>query len=704
MATDVERLVVSIEASANKFEKAMNRAVGVTNNSMRSVERRTEQAANRITSAFSRAGTAAKTGIAGIFAGLSIQQVSQFADSFTKVQNSLKTAGLEGENLRRTYQAVYAIAQRQGVPLEAMASLYGRVSTAQKELNATNTEVLRLTEVVGIAMRAQGGDAQQTSSAILQLSQALGSGKVEWEEIGSLMDTARPILQAVAAGMVETGGSVSKLTSLIKDGKVSSEAFFRALLAGTPVIEKMANAAGATMAQNLARSNNALTNLAGKLDEALKASNSASGGVNSFAASIDGIANAVPGAMAALNDLYSRMTEIGNSDVFRELYEGLESMGLGGMKGVTSVNRFDQVFGTKTNAGSMAGYKPGARPAAAAAPAITPIRNSDYAVPGDDEKKKKGRKERINDYEREVQAIGERTRALEVERQTIGLSAGDTAKAEAAFRLLEAAKEANVAVTPQLRAQIDSLATAYGEATQKIEDAEKAQQAVADAAQEVGNMLSDAFTDAIVEGEELDQVLQKLLKSLASKGIDSIFSNLFGGARGSGGGLLDGLFKSLFAPGRATGGSVSAGQPYTVGENGRELFVPTTPGKIVPNGKLGGGNMQVQIFNNAGAQVSTRQTNGPQGPRLEVQIEQMLGGMIADGRLDKSLKGRFGVSPMRGRCWPFLSGPQVSRMSPHPALSPSPSARRLRARWRPEIPAPAARPLSGSAWWSSRSA
>jgi tape measure domain-containing protein len=649
MATDVERLVVSLEASANKFEKAMQRAVGVTNNSMRSVERRTEQAANRITSAFSRAGTAAKTGIAGIFAGLSIQQVSQFADSFTKVQNSLKTAGLEGENLRRTYQAVYAIAQRQGAPLEAMASLYGRVSTAQKELNATNAEVLRLTEVVGIAMRAQGGDAQQTSSAILQLSQALGSGKVEWEEIGSLMDTARPILQAVAAGMVETAGSVSKLTSLIKDGKVSSEAFFRALLAGTPVIEKMANAAGATMAQNLARSNNALTNLAGKLDEALQASNSASGGVNSFATSIDAIANAVPGAMAALNDLYSRMTEIGNSDVFRKLYDGLEGMGLGGMNGVTSANRFDQVFGTKTNAGSMAGYKPGARPAAAA-PAITPIRNSDYAVPGDDDdKKKKGRKERINEYQREVQAIGERTRALEVERQTIGLSAGDTAKAEAAFRLLEAAKEANVAVTPQLKAQIDSLAAAYGEATQKIEDSEKAQQAVADAAQEVGSMLSDAFTDAIVEGEMLDDVLQKLLKSLASKGIDSIFSNLFGGAGGGGGGLLDGLFKSLFAPGRAMGGSVSAGQPYTVGENGRELFVPTTPGKIVPNGKLGGGNMQVQIFNNAGAQVSTRQTNGPQGPRLEVQIEQMLGGMIADGRLDKSLKGRFGVSSMRGR-------------------------------------------------------
>lgn len=647
MATDVERLVVSLEASAKKFENAMNRAVGVTNSSMRSVERRTEQAANRITAAFSRAGTAARTGLATIFAGLSVQQVSQFADSFTKVQNSLKTAGLEGQELARTYEQIFAISQRQAAPLEAMATLYGRLSTAQKELNVSGSEMLRFTELVGMALRVQGTSATEASGALLQLSQALGGGKITMEEYGSLIDGARPLLQAVAAGMEEAGGSVSKLTALVKEGKVSSEAFFRAALAGYPLLEKQAGSAGTTMAQSMGKAQDALVNLVGKLDQALAASNNASGGMSGFTEAINGIANAIPGAMAQLDSLYEKMANIGNSDVFRRINEALASAGLSGMNGVTPVSRFDQVFGAKTNAGSMAGYKPGARPAAAT-PAINPIRNADYAVPGDD-KEKKARKERLNELQREIKQIEERTRALDAERLTVGMSAGDAAKAEAAFRLLEAAKEANVTVTPQLKAQIDSLAAAYGEATQKIEDAEKAQRAVADAAEEVGSMLSNAFQDAILEGEELDQVLQKLAKSLASKAFDNIFANLFGGANGSGGGILDGLFKNLFAPGRAMGGSVSAGQPYTVGENGRELFVPTTPGKIIPNGKLGGGNLQVQIFNNAGAQVSTRQTQGPQGPRLEVQIEQMLDGMIAGGRLDKSLKGRFGLSSMRGR-------------------------------------------------------
>lgn len=41
--------------------------------------------------------------------------------------------------------------------------------------------------------------------------------------------------------------------------------------------------------------------------------------------------------------------------------------------------------------------------------------------------------------------------------------------------------------------------------------------------------------------------------------------------------------------GQASGGLVSAGVPYTVGEMGKEVFVPSTSGRIIPNSQLGGG-------------------------------------------------------------------------------------------------------------------
>lgn len=48
--------------------------------------------------------------------------------------------------------------------------------------------------------------------------------------------------------------------------------------------------------------------------------------------------------------------------------------------------------------------------------------------------------------------------------------------------------------------------------------------------------------------------------------------------------------------GRQSGGAVVAGQQYMVGEAGREMFVPSTNGNIVPNDRLGGGqNINITI-------------------------------------------------------------------------------------------------------------
>jgi hypothetical protein len=64
-----------------------------------------------------------------------------------------------------------------------------------------------------------------------------------------------------------------------------------------------------------------------------------------------------------------------------------------------------------------------------------------------------------------------------------------------------------------------------------------------------------------------------------------LFLQLFGGG---------GVFGNLLGipapvPGaRAVGGPVMAGAPYVVGERGPELFVPSGPGTVIPNNRLGG--------------------------------------------------------------------------------------------------------------------
>jgi hypothetical protein len=75
----------------------------------------------------------------------------------------------------------------------------------------------------------------------------------------------------------------------------------------------------------------------------------------------------------------------------------------------------------------------------------------------------------------------------------------------------------------------------------------------------------------------------------ASKGLVGVlndsnwFGSLFGGRLFGAGGIFGG--------GHALGGDVAAGVPIDVGEMGRERFVPSVPGRIVPHSQLGGGNV-----------------------------------------------------------------------------------------------------------------
>ena len=76
-----------------------------------------------------------------------------------------------------------------------------------------------------------------------------------------------------------------------------------------------------------------------RFDQALSASNSAAGGMSGFTEAINGIASAVPGAMAQLDSLYEKMASIGNSDIFKSINEWAARNGLQNMSGVTPVSR-----------------------------------------------------------------------------------------------------------------------------------------------------------------------------------------------------------------------------------------------------------------------------------------------------------------------------------------------------------------------------
>ncbi len=229
-------------------------------------------------------------GFVGGFAGIAaVAGFERLLDTGTRITNALKVAGLQGEALTETYERLYASAQKNAAPLEALVGLFGRASMVQKELGASTEDMLRFTDKVAVSLRVAGRSASESSGALLQLSQALGSGVVRAEELNSILEGALPIAQAAAAGLEEAGSSVAKLRSLVVDGKVSSEAFFRAFLAGSTILDEKVATSTLTLDQGFQRLQSTLINAAGKFDRVTGASEGAGQALMWVADGIDAI-------------------------------------------------------------------------------------------------------------------------------------------------------------------------------------------------------------------------------------------------------------------------------------------------------------------------------------------------------------------------------------------------------------------------------
>lgn len=211
--------------------------------------------------------------LAGVLAtGVSVDAARQLIEMSTRIQNALKVTGLEGDKLTKVYGRLFASAQKNATPIEAMVELYSRLALSQKELGVSQEELLDFTDKIGVALRVSGKSAAEASGALLQLSQALGGGVVRAEEFNSILEGAQPIAQAAADGIAEAGGSIAKLRQLVIAGEVSSKAFFEGFQRGSTNLATKAANSEATISQSFVRLQNVLVDVAMRFDDSTGAS------------------------------------------------------------------------------------------------------------------------------------------------------------------------------------------------------------------------------------------------------------------------------------------------------------------------------------------------------------------------------------------------------------------------------------------------
>jgi len=233
VATTAVDIVVKV-VGGNKVDKLASSLKGVDLWSKKTATS-SKQAADGVKRAGDSAGKASnqfnnlKRAIAGIGIAALAKQLIGNAAQFEQLQLRIKVLSQEYGEFGRIQdfitQSSKQFGQSQAEAAQGIADVYARLRPLGIELNEIETVYKGFTATA----IASGTSAEAASSAFLQLSQALGSGRLQGDEFRSIAEQVPGILQLVSR---ELGVTVGELKQLGADGKITSDVLINALAKG----------------------------------------------------------------------------------------------------------------------------------------------------------------------------------------------------------------------------------------------------------------------------------------------------------------------------------------------------------------------------------------------------------------------------------------------------------------------------------------
>lgn len=203
-------------------------------------------------------------GLAGAVMG-----VARAGDAMTASLGRLQVATGSVQAAAQTYQDLYRISLQTGVAVTEAAGSFTRFSIAAREIGATREQVVDLVRTVQMAGIVAGSSTTETTAATMQLGQALASGRLQGDELRSIMENMPNLAEALAR---ELGVNIGQLRKMGEEGKLTADVVFPALLRAGQNIRQQFEDMPVTMARAFGQLNAATNRFVAEMDRALRIS------------------------------------------------------------------------------------------------------------------------------------------------------------------------------------------------------------------------------------------------------------------------------------------------------------------------------------------------------------------------------------------------------------------------------------------------
>ena len=193
-------------------------------------------------------------GLVGAYMGLqAVGKLVEMSDEFTQTTARIgmmndafnELNGTETET-SEMMDLIYRAAQDARGSFGDMADVVARFGNNARDAFANQEEVVAFANLIQKQMTIAGAGTVEASNAMLQLSQALGSGTLRGDELNSIFEQAPNLIQSIADYMEIPIGSIREMA---QEGELSAQVVKDAIFAATDEINAQFNAMPMTWGQ-----------------------------------------------------------------------------------------------------------------------------------------------------------------------------------------------------------------------------------------------------------------------------------------------------------------------------------------------------------------------------------------------------------------------------------------------------------------------
>lgn len=265
--------------------KAMFKLFDGYSSTIDKINRKTDEATNKILKASGQtddfnnslnetgeSAGKASTGIGKLIGTLvSLAAIKKGMDATDNYVNTAARLNMINDGLQTQAELqdkIFAAANRSRGAYGDMANAVSKLQMLAGDAFSGNDETIAFTELMQKSFKVGGADSTQQSAAMLQLSQAMASGRLQGDEFVSISENAPLILQAISKF---TGKSRGELKQMSSDGEITADIIKGAMFAMSDEINEKFESMPMTFAEVWNLMKNGATDAFGPVMEKINA-------------------------------------------------------------------------------------------------------------------------------------------------------------------------------------------------------------------------------------------------------------------------------------------------------------------------------------------------------------------------------------------------------------------------------------------------